>query len=249
MPNVHSNISFGLVNIPIVMNPLIRNNDTAFNQLHKKCMTRVKYIKYCNHCKSNLKEKDIIKGYEYEKDKYIVFDKEELSKLKPENEKEIEIVSFINSSEIDPVYYEKSYILETEKSSKAYNLFCEALKRMKKVALAKTVIGSKFYYCILRFTPHGIIMTTLFFKEEVFLPNEKIDSKVDEKELDMAIKLIEQRSGKFEPEKYQDEYQNNIKDAINDKLNGKTIKKARKGKKEHVSDLFEALEKSLKQKK
>ena len=120
---------------------------------------------------------------------------------------------------------------------------------MKKVALAKTVIGSKFYYCILRFTPHGIIMTTLFFKEEVFLPNEKIDSKVDEKELDMAIKLIEQRSGKFEPEKYQDEYQNNIKDAINDKLNGKTIKKARKGKREHVSDLFEALEKSLKQKK
>ena len=248
MPNVHSNISFGLVNIPIIMNPLIRNNDTAFNQLHKKCMNRVKYIKYCTHCKSDLKEKDIIKGYEYEKDKYIIFDKEELSKLKPENEKEIEIVSFVDISQIDPVYYEKSYILETEKSSKAYNLFCEALKKVKKVALAKTVIGSKFYYCILRFTKHGIIMTTLFFHEEVFMPDDVIDEKVDPKELDLAIKLIEQRSGKFEPNKYQDEYQNNIKTAIKDKLDGKKIKSERKGKKQSVSDLFEALEKSLKQK-
>lgn len=249
MPNVHSNISFGLVNIPIIMNPLIRNNDTAFNQLHKKCMTRVKYIKYCTHCKSDLKEKDIIKGYEYEKDKYIVFSKEELSKLKPENEKEIEIVSFVDISQIDPIYYEKSYILETEKTSKAYNLFCEALKKVKKVAVAKTVIGSKFYYCVLRFTPNGIVMTTLFFKEEVFMPDDTIDEKVDSKELDMAIKLIEQRSGDFEIDKYQDEYQNNIKNAINDKLNGKTIKKVKKGKKESVSDLFTALEKSLKQKK
>ncbi len=249
MPNVHSNISFGLVNIPIIMNPLIRNNDTAFNQLHKKCMTRVKYIKYCTHCKSDLKEKDIIKGYEYEKDKYIVFSKEELSKLKPENEKEIEIVSFVDISQIDPIYYEKSYILETEKTSKAYNLFCEALKKVKKVAVAKTVIGSKFYYCVLRFTPNGIVMTTLFFKEEVFMPDDTIDEKVDPKELDMAIKLIEQRSGNFEIDKYQDEYQNNIKNAINDKLNGKTIKKVKKGKKESVSDLFTALEKSLKQKK
>lgn len=248
MPNIHSSISFGLVNIPVVMNPLIRNNDTSFNQLHKKCLKRIQYIKYCNHCKSEVKEKDIIKGYEYEKDKYLTFPKEELDKLKPENEKEIEIVSFVDAKEIDPAYFEKSYMLGTEKTSKAYNLFCEALKKVKKVALAKTVIGSKFYYCILRFTSFGIIMTTLFFQEEVDFPDNSIKTDAETKELNLAIKLIEERSGKFEPEKYQDEYQNNIKDAINDKLNGKSIKKKNKKQREQISDLLEALEKSLKKK-
>ncbi len=249
MPNTHSSISFGLVNIPIIMNPVIRNNDTSFNQLHKKCLNRVSYIKYCEHCNEKLKESDIIKGYEYDRDKYITFKKEELDKLKPENEKEIEIVSFIDIKEIDPSYFEKSYIIETEKSSKPYNLFYEALKKTKKVALAKTVIGSKFYYCILRLTLNGIVMTTLFFKEEVTLPDNIKETKINDKELDLAIKLIEERTSKFDPSKLEDEYQNNIKNAINDKLNGKTIKGKKKEKKTQVNDLLEALEKSLKKKK
>ncbi len=248
MPNIKNNISFGLVNIPVVMNPIIKNNDTSFNQLHKSCLHRIKYVKYCEHCKKNIKEKDIIKGYEYERNKYLTFSKEELDKLKPENEHEIDIVSFIDIKEVDPTYFEKSYILDVEKKSKAYNLFCEALKKVKKVALAKTVIGSKFYYCILRFTSYGIVMTTLFFQEEVILPEKEAIDKVDEKELALAIKIIEERSGKFEPSKYQDEYQNNIKDAIEDKLDGKSVKKVKKKPKQKVNDLMEALEKSLKKK-
>lgn len=249
MPNIHSNISFGLVNIPIVMNPIIKNNDTSFNQLHQKCLNRIQYVKYCPRCKIPLKENEIIKGYEYEKGEYLTFDKTELSKLRPENEKEIEIVSFVPIEKIDPSYFEKSYMLEAETKSKAYLLFCEALKKTKRVAVAKTVLGSKFYYCILRFTEYGIIMTTLFFEEEVILPNETINGKVNEKELDLAIKLIESLKGDFEPEKYKDEYQDNIKNAIDDKLNGKTIKSKKKKQKTQVSDLMEALEKSLKGKK
>lgn len=249
MPNIHNTISFGLVNIPVVMNPIIRNNDTSFNQLHKSCLKRINYIKFCEHCKKEVKEKDIIKGYEFERNKYLTFTKEELDKLKPENEHEIEIVGFIDLKEIDPAYFEKSYILDTEKKSKAYDLFCEALRKVKKVALCKTVIGSKFYYCILRLTKHGIIMTTLFFEEEIILPDEEEVPKVNEKELALAIKLIEERTIKFEPSKYQDEYQDNIKDAIKDKLDGKNVKKAKKKTKEQVSDLMKALEKSLRKKK
>lgn len=248
MPNVHSNISFGLVNIPIIMNPLIKNNDTSFNQLHKKCMHRIKYVKYCEHCKKEVKEGDIIKGYEYEKDEYLTFPKEELDALKPENEKEIEVMAFVNINEIDPAYFEKSYLLKTEKKTKAYDLFCEALKQEKKVALAKTILGSKFYYCILRFTKFGIIMTTLYFNEEVMFPSEEKNFEVNAKELDLAVKLIKERTAKFDPTKYQDEYQNNIKEAINAKLNGKKVSKPKKKQKEEVSDLFEALEKSLKKK-
>lgn len=248
MPNVHSNISFGLVNIPVIMNPLIKNNDTSFNQLHKKCMHRIKYVKYCEHCKKEVNEDEIIKGYEYEKDEYLTFPKEELEELKPENAKEIEVVSFINISEIDPAYFEKSYLLKTEKTTRAYDLFCEALKQEKKVALAKTVLGSKFYYCILRFTKFGIVMTTLYFDEEVIFPDHPTTQEVNSKELDLAIKIIRERSSKFEPSKYQDEYQNNIKEAIDAKLKGSKVKKPKRKQKEEVSDLFEALEKSLKKK-
>lgn len=248
MPNIHSSISFALVNIPVIMNPIIKNNDTSFNQLHTKCQERITYVKYCPHCKVNLKEKDIIKGYEYEDNKYITFSKEELDKLKPEQDKEIDIVSFVPLSEIDPMYFEKSYILETEGKGKAYNLFCEALKRSKLVAVAKTVIGSKFYYCILRFFEKRIIMTTLYFEEEVMINEKNTKNEVDEKELNMAIKLIENLKGKFEPKKYKDEYQDNIRNAIDDKIDGKKISKSKKKSKKQITDLMKALEKSLKKK-
>ena len=246
MANLHSNISFGLVNIPVIMNPIIRNNDTSFNQLHKKCLHRISYIKYCPICKKDIKELEIVKGYEYEKNKYLVFNKEELIKLRPDNEKEIEVVSFININEIDPCYYEKSYFLSTETKSKAYVLFCEALKQTKKVALCKTVLGTKFYYCILRFNFNGIIMTTLFFEEEVNIPSNDLNKTLNQKEIDLAIKLIESLKGKFEPQKYHDEYQDKIKEAIDDKIEGKEIKRTRKKPKQQINDLMEALEKSLK---
>ena len=249
MANIHSNISFGLVNIPIIENPIIKNNDTSFNQLHEKCLHRISYVKYCPHCKKNIKEKDIVKGYEYEKDKYIVFKKDELNKLKPENEKEIEIISFVQLKEIDPIYFEKSYELNFSGKGKSYFLFCEALKKTGLVALAKTVISSKFYYSILRLFENKIIMTTLFFEEEVNLNEEKIKYDVNEKELNLEIKLIESLKGKFEPEKYKDEYQENIRNAIDKKINGKTIKSTKKTSRKQINDLMEALEKSLKESK
>lgn len=248
MPNIHSSINFALVNIPIIMNPIIKNNDSSFNQLHEKCNSRINYIKYCPTCKTKVKEQDIIKGYEYEKNKYIIFQKEELDKLKPENEKEIDIISFVPLKDIDPIYFEKSYDIDAEGKGKAYFLFCEALKRSKLVALAKTVIGSKFYYCILRFNNQNIIMTTLYFQEEVNIKKDDINHKINEKELDLATKLISELKGKFEPEKYKDEYQDNLKNAIENKIDGKSIKRSKKENKKQISDLMEALEKSLKEK-
>ncbi len=246
MPNIHSSINFGLVNIPVKVNPIIRNNDTSFNQLHDKCFNRINYIKFCPKCKVKVKETEILKGYQFEKDDYIVFDKDELNKLKPENEKEIEIISFVPINEIDPVYFEKSYDIDAEGKGKSYHLFCEALKKSKLVALAKTVISSKFYYVILRFVNQNIVMTTLYFEEEVNIRKDDLDYKVNDKELDLALKLITSLKGKFEPDKYKDEYQVNIRKAIDDKINGKTVKSAKRKSRKQISDLMEALEKSLK---
>lgn len=246
MPNIHSNISFMLVNIPVILNPIIHDNDIPFNQLHKKCLNRIKYIKYCPKCKKDLKEIDIIKGYQYDKDSYITFNKEELNKLKIPNEKEIEVVGFLNLNEIDPYYFEKSFYLTSDTNSKPYKLFSETLKQTKLVALCKTVLGSKFYYSIIRFNPKGLLMTTLYFYEEVNIPNNNIDKTILKKELDLAIKLVDEMKIKFNPKEYIDLYQNSIKNAIDDKLNGKTIKSTKKIDKKKINDLMKALEKSLK---
>ncbi len=245
MANMHSAISFGLVNIPIVYNPIIKNNDTSFNQLHKKCLKRIRYQKYCEHCKKIVHEADLVKGYEYEKGEFVTFTKEELSNMQIDSKDSIEIISFVPSSEIDPFYYEKSYILTTPKKSKAYSLFLEVLNKTKKIAVAKTSIGSKFYYVLLRYFEGNILMSTIYFEEEINIPEATTESKFTKKELDLALELVKHLSGHFEPELYKDDYQNQIKDAIHEKIIGKPIPKRVKIKRPSMKDLVTSLQKSL----
>ncbi len=241
-----TSISFGLVNIPVEINPIIKNNDISFNQIHKKCGTRIKYVKYCPHCKKEVKQADIVKGYEYEDNEFITITKEEFDNLKSEDEKTIEVVGFVNLKDIDPVYFEKSYVVLTTAKNKAYNLFKTALDKTKKVALAKTVIGSKFYYVILRTLEKEIIMNTLYFSEEVNIPEIEVEAEYSKKELDLAIELINSLDMKFNPQDLKDVYYEKIKEAIDLKIEGKQIKKPRKKKETKIKDLMTALEMSLK---
>ena len=241
-----TSISFGLVNIPVQINPIIKNNDISFNQLHKKCGSRIKYVKYCPHCKKEVKQTDIVKGYEYEDNEYVTLTNEEFDNLKSEDEKTIEVVGFVDLKEIDPIYFEKSYVVETNSKSKAYTLFKDALLKTKKVALAKTVIGTKFYYVVLRLSENMIVMNTLYFFEEVNMPEASTDTKYTKKELDLAIELVNSLNMKFKPEELEDEYQNKIKDAIDLKIEGKNIKKPKKKRETNIKDLMTALEMSLK---
>lgn len=246
MPTLKSNISFGLVNIPVLLSSVVKNNDISFHQLHKKCKERISYKKFCNHCKTEVKMTDIIKGYEYDKDKYLEFTSKEFQDLRPENEGEIEIVSFVPLKEIDFSYFEKNYKLRTEKKSKAYVILAKALQKTNLVGLCKTVLHQKFYYGILRYFEGTLIFTTLYFDEEINLYVDIKEVKTDTKELNLAISLIESLKGHFEPEKYKDEYQEKIKEAISNKLSGVKVKKPRKSPKKEVKDLMKALEMSLK---
>lgn len=241
-----TSISFGLVNIPVQINPIIKNNDISFNQLHKKCGSKIRYVKYCPHCKKEVKQTDIVRGYEYEDNEYITLTNEEFDNLKSEDDKTIEVVGFVDLKEIDPVYFEKSYVVETSSKSKAYTLFKDALLKTKKVALAKTVIGTKFYYVILRLGENMILMNTLYFYEEVNIPETVADTKYTKKELDLAIELINSLNMKFKPEELEDIYRNKIKNAIDLKIEGKEIKKTKKKRETNIKDLMTALEMSLK---
>ena len=240
-----TSISFGLVNIPVEINPVIKNNDISFNQLHKKCLSRIRYVKYCPHCKKEVKQSDIIRGYEYKNDEYLTLTNEECNKLKSEDEKVIEIVGFLNFNEVDPIYFEKSYQIKTSNKSKSFSLFKEALNKTKKVALAKTVIGTKFYYVLIRLMNDELIMNTLYFDEEVILADEIADAKFTKKELDLAVELINSLKIKFKPEDYRDEYQEKVKDALKQKEKGKAVKKPKARNTKNIKDLMTALEMSL----
>ena len=246
MANIKSTISFGLVNIPVVYNSIIKNNDITFNQLHKKCLNRIRYQKYCEHCKKIVKETDIIKGYQYEKDEYVTFTKEELSGLQDYSREFIELISFVPESEIEPYYYEKSYILTSPKKSKAFSLFLEALKKSKKVAVGKTVLSSKFYYVLLRYLEGNILMSTIYFEEEINIPDASSEAKFSKQEVDLAMKLIDNLSGHFKPQDYVDDYQKSIQVAIDAKIDGKKIPKKRAKKTVSSKDLLSSLQASLK---
>jgi len=245
--NYQTAISFGLVHIPVVMNSVIKNNDISFNMIHKKCGEKLEYIRYCPHCKVNVKNKDIEKGYLYSPDNYITLTPDDFEKIKSTNDKIIEIISFININEIDPIYFDKSYTLTPHKSTHAFNLFKEALRKSKKVAIAKTYLRNKAYYVAIRFGYENIIMDTLYYDEEIKIKKEKSTKDFNENELKMATKLIESMTDSFQPEKYKDEYQTRLRNAIDKKINGKEIKSVKKKKQRSVSDLMTALEESLKE--
>ena len=245
--NYQTAISFGLVHIPVLMNSTIKNNDLSFNMLHKKCGEKLKYIRYCPHCKKEVKNNEIEKGYEYTEGSFITLTEADFDKLKNDNDKVIEIIAFVNLNEIDPIYYDKSYTLTPNKSTKAFNLFKEALRKSKKVAIAKTNLRNKLFYVVIRFGYENIIMDTLFYEEEINMQKEKLKKEFSLKEINTAMKLIDAMTDKFTPEKYVDEYQTNLRKAIDTKINGKEIKAIKKTKQKSISDLMTALEESLKE--
>lgn len=246
MAKTYSTISFGLVSIPVSISTAVLDNDISFHQYHKKCLERVKYQKYCPHCKKVLKDSEIIKGYD-EEDELVFFEKKELDDLKPENDGDIEIVSFVPLKEIEPKYYQKTYFLLPLKKNKAYFILWQVLNKQKYVALCKMVFRNKFTYAILRCSEDIFLITTLFFEEEIKDVPVVSSPKLGNKELELASLLVDKMKGHFEPNKYKDEYQNSLLKAIKDKAKGKKMKKSKKKKTQDISSLMEALEKSLKE--
>jgi len=249
MPSKKLAISFGLVHIPVELNPVIKNNDIAFNMLHKKTGDRIKLQRVSSSDGKEVTTKDIVKGYQYEPGKYVIFTDEDMAKLQVPSDNNIEIVSFVNLKDIDPIYYEKSYCLTTKDNTKAFSLLKKVLEKQKKVAIAKVVLGYKSYYVTLRFGKNNILMNTLYFEEEINLEDNQTKEEVTKAELDMATKLIDTMSDDFNPETYTDYYQTRIREAIDKKIEGKQIVKPKNKKTKSIDDLMTALKESVKQAK
>lgn len=240
-------ISMGLVLIPIGMYKATQDNDIHFNQLDKESKARIKYKKYCSHCGKEVTANDIIKGYEYEKDKYVVMTDEELEKIKTKKDKTIHIVQFAKMSEVNMIYYEKDYYaIPDTGAEKAYELLRQSLLSQKKVAIAKTVMGTNEKLLVLYPTKEGIIVKTLFYYDEIAaIPKAVPKMKLDENELNMAKMLIENMTKPFKAEDFQDKYQARLREAIMKKIQGQEIVAVESSSPSNVIDLMEALQKSL----
>ena len=190
---------------------------------------------------------DIIKGYEYEKDKYVVMTDEDLEKIKTKKDKTIHILQFAKMSEVNMIYYEKDYYAVPDTGAeKAYELLRQSLLSQKKVAIAKTVIGTNEKLLVLYPTKDGIIVKTLFYHDEIAtMPKTVPKMKLDENELNMAKMLIENMTRPFVAEEYQDEYQARLREAIMKKIQGQEIVAVDTTGPSNVIDLMEALQKSL----
>lgn len=240
-------ISMGLVLIPIGMYKTTVDHNIHFNQLDKESKARIKYKKYCSHCGKEVTTKDIIKGYEYEKDKYVVMTDEELERIKTKKDKTIHIIQFAKMAEVNMIYYDNNYYaIPDTGAEKAYELLRQALLSQKKVAIAKTVMGTNEKLLVLYPTKDGIIVKTLFYHEEIAsMPKPIPRMKLDDNELSMAKMLIENMTKPFNAEEFYDEYQARLREAIMQKIQGQEIVAVDTRGTANVIDLMEALQKSL----
>jgi DNA end-binding protein Ku len=247
-------ISFALLSVPVKMYSATRSKDISFNQLEKATGERIKQKRVSSVTGEEVATEDIVKGYDMGAGRYVIIEPEELEALAPKdanNEKTIVIQEFVDSGEIDPVYYEKPYYIGPDKGgARAYRLLVKAMAEMNKVAIAKVVIRQKEYLTTLRPKGDVLCMETMLFHDEVIDPASVEEltvegSEIAQKELDMAKMLIETSSGAFEPSKYRDEYREKVLEMIEAKATGTVYEAPKAEEPAKVVDLMAALEASL----
>ncbi|WMJ86895.1 non-homologous end joining protein Ku [Anaerocolumna sp. MB42-C2] len=240
-------ITFGMVAIPIAMFTATQDNDIHFNQLHKEDNSRIRYKKTCAHCGKEIKTEDIVKGYEYDDDKYVVITDSEIEKIKTEKEKSIQILHFAQLNQISPVYYDKTYQAAPEAGGeKAFELLRAALMAEQKIAIGKTVLGTSDTLMAIIPREDGILISTMFYADEIKeLQKQYSKPEVAEQELNMAKMLINSMDTPFDPSKYKDEYQIKLRALIETKISGKEVVAAESENEGKVIDLMEALKASV----
>jgi DNA end-binding protein Ku len=250
-PIATGTVSFGLVSIPVKL--YSAGNSSAaisFNLLHAKCSSRLKQQYICPKDNNEIvPREDMVKGYEFSKDRYVTFKEEELKALEEQSTQTIEVVEFVPIEKVDPVYFEKTYYLGPDKGgAKAYKLLSEVMKETGRVALAKYAARGKQYLVMLRPAEGGLVMQQLLYADEVRpfseVPIEQAD--VQPKELDLAKLLVEQRAtDRFQPETYEDDVKKRIQAQLERKIAGQEIQAAPVETGGQIIDLMEALKASL----
>lgn len=253
-------LSFGLINIGIKLHSAIEDKDIKLISIHKDCLVPIRYEKVAPGCEEGTVEpEDIVKAYEYGANKYIIVSEGELNTLKKEYEvKSVDLISFIQLEEIDPIYFDRSYFVSpVEGSERTYILLQQALERTGKIGIAKISLRSRQHLAVIRVHEHGLVLETIHYPDEVRsikqvpnLPSEE-QVTIQMKEIIAATTLINQLTVPFVPEDYTDEYRTALLDLIETKIEKEEVqvRSVVNPKKENIINIMEALNMSIEQTK
>ena len=243
-------VSFGLVYVPVKMYAATEKKGVKFNYLHDKCKTPIQNRRYCAYCDTEVGNEEIVRGYEYEKGKYVVMKDEDFENLPSEGTKSITIVDFVDLADIDPIFYDKGYYLAPgEGGQKVYELLKRSMLETGKVAVAKVVIRNKESLAALRVADDVLSISTMFYYDEVrkpkAIPELEYTVELHDNELKMAVNLINNLSSEFQPDKYTDEYRQQLMEMIQSKIAGEEVEAAPTAQTDKVVDLMSALKASI----
>ena len=241
-------ISFGLVNVPVRMFSAIDENDLRFHLIHEPDSSRIGYQKICKNEEKPVPDDEIVKAFEFEKDEYVVLDDEDFEAARTEGVKTIEIADFVPYEEIDPIYFERTYYLGPQNGGeKVYVLLRNAMEKSGLAAIAKYVMRDRQNLGCLRVREGTLTLEKMFFHDEI-RPVEEIAPKgirIAKGELEMATALIDQFTGTFRPERYEDTYREALCKVIRAKRKGETITAPEPETDEEPADLLAALKASV----
>jgi DNA end-binding protein Ku len=245
-------LTFGLVNIPIKLYVATEEKSLDLDMLHKKDLSPIRFARICKSEEKEVPYEQIIKGYEINKDDYVILTPEELKKANVKKTQSIEILQFIKEDEIDSMYFEKPYYLEPEKGAqKSYTLLLEALKKAKKVGIAKYVLRTRERMAIIKPHDNVLVAEQMRYHQEIRSTKElNLPEKeaVGEKEVNMALTFIEQLTEKFKPEQFRDTYKEELERLIEAKSKGETVSvKGKEPVPTKMEDLMSLLKESVEQ--
>lgn len=220
-------ISFGLVNIPVRVESGTKDTAPKFRMLHGKDNSPIKTVRVRQADDEKVEYKELVKGYEYEPGHYVIFDEDDFKQVALQVTRTIDIVDFVDESEIDSRYFEKPYYLAVQPGGeKAYALLRQAMKETGKVAVAKTVFRNREHLACVKVVGDVLVLDLMRFNEEL-VPLEHVDTpkekELSEKEIEMAHQLIDQLSARFDPAAYKDEYNEKLMERIRAKIEGREI--------------------------
>jgi DNA end-binding protein Ku len=245
-------ISFGLVSVPVKMYSATESKELRFHFLDRRDLTPIGYDKVREDTGESVSPDEIVRGFEVEKGRYVPIEDEDLDRLDIELTHSIDILDFVDLDEIDPIYFRKGYyLMPQEGAEKPYRLLVKALEETGKVGVAKVVIRNKQHLAALRAHDGVLVLETMYYSDEVRQP-ESIDGKsgrLQKAELEMAKSLVENLSGSFKPEKYDDTYRKELLKLIRDKAKGRELPEPQTQEEGEVVDLMAALRESIAQTK
>src|SRR3989440_1254764 len=243
-------ISFGLVYIPIAVYPATREEKLSFRQLRATDLSPIRYKKVADVDQKEVTADQIVKGFEYERGRYIVLSDEDFEKVRIESTHSIDITDFVDLGLVDPKFFYKPYFLEPQKGGeKAYALLHKALSGTGKIGIAKVVIANREYLAAVK--PDGLflVLELMHFATEVLTPEEltRPKTELNDKELKMANALIESMSSDWQPEKYRDEYRDAVMEMIETKAKNRALPAAPAAapRSTNVVDLVKVLQESI----